>query len=72
MQFEDDMARPLLWGNLNFVIINNGVLKMNFKGFIVDIHNLIGMRQGRYMVEVTQICQWWVVSVLIFSIGRRA
>jgi hypothetical protein len=36
MQSEDGAAQPLLWKNLNTVMVENGVLTVNFKGFMAD------------------------------------
>jgi hypothetical protein len=36
MQSEDGAAQTLLWENLNTVMAENGVLTVNFKGFMAD------------------------------------
>ena len=36
MQFEDDAAQIFFWENLNYVMAENGVPNINFKGFMVD------------------------------------
>ena len=35
MQSEDGVAQTLFWKNLNFVMSDNGMSKVNFKGFLV-------------------------------------
>lgn len=37
MQFEDGPTQTMLWKNFNFVMAKNGVSKVNFKGFMIDI-----------------------------------
>ena len=36
MQFEDGATQTLLWDNSNFVMVENGVSNMIFKGFMED------------------------------------
>ncbi len=36
MQFKDTKSQCVLWQNLNKVMVNNGVLNPNFKGFMAD------------------------------------
>ena len=36
MQSEDGIAQTLFWENLNSVMSENGVSKVNFKGFMAD------------------------------------
>ena len=36
MQFEDGTTQTLFWKNLDVVIVENGVSKVNFKGFMID------------------------------------
>ena len=36
MQFEDGAAQILFWKNLNFIMAENGVSNVNFKGFMAD------------------------------------
>ena len=36
MQFENGVAQTLFWENLNSVMLDNGVSKVNFKGFMAD------------------------------------
>ena len=36
MQSEDGVAQTFFWKNLNSVMLENGVPKLNFKGFMVD------------------------------------
>ena len=36
MQFEDDVTQTLFWENLNYVMVENGVSNLNFKGFMAD------------------------------------
>lgn len=36
MQSEDAQPHTLLWENLNTIVLEKGVLKVNFEGFIAD------------------------------------
>jgi hypothetical protein len=47
MQFEDDTMQILLWERLNFFIVENEVLNINFKDFMMNSAQTISIMSGR-------------------------
>lgn len=64
MQLEDGATQTLFWENLNVYIIESGVPSVNFMANS-------GMLWERFMMVVTRVCSWLVVSTLIFPLVRQ-
>jgi hypothetical protein len=68
---KDGVVQTLFWKNLNSVISDNGMSKVNFKGFMADIAHANWNAVRKIYGKVTQVCQWWVISVFVFSIDHK-
>lgn len=85
MQSKDGATQILFWENLNLVMADNGVLNVNFKGFMVDttqanwIADGITQKQmGEHLAHGRLLCSWsncqsisWIWSVNQYFIQGR-
>jgi hypothetical protein len=72
MMSETHDAQAYLWHGLNGVMVEHGVHNVNFKGFMADSAQIIGILFVRFMVPVTKRCQCREQNVLVSCIGPNA